>query len=117
MPWAIRFRGKVFNLESYFDEDYMYEVEANMTDLEELPGSFNVESHGEEIVENITITASADPNEFPFEAVRANHAELGEIYIFTGVPEDTEGELHVLYTNAAANDPVDNETAFEGDGS
>ncbi|MDQ0996021.1 hypothetical protein QFZ34_001198 [Phyllobacterium ifriqiyense] len=116
MPWKVRFRGKTYSIESYFDEDYMGEVEANMTDVEELPGSFNVESHGEEIVENITIAESADSTEFPFEAVRANHPELGEIYIFTGVPDETEGELHVLYTNAAANDPVYNETAFEGDG-
>ncbi|MET3649059.1 hypothetical protein [Phyllobacterium ifriqiyense] len=117
MPWKVRFRGKTYNIESYFDEDYMTEVEANMTDVEELPGSFNVVSPGEEIVENITIAESADRTQFPFEAVRASHLDLGEIYIFTGVPEDTEGELHVLYTNAAANNPAYNETAFEGDGS
>lgn len=117
MPWKVRFRGKNYSIESYFDEDYMAEVEANMTEVEELPGSFNVASHGEEIVENITIAESADTTEFPFEAVRANHPELGEIYIFKGVPDETEGELHVLYTNTAAHDAVYNETPFKGDGS
>ncbi len=73
MPWKIRFRGSNYSIESYFDEDYMAEVEANMTEVEELPGSFNVLSHGEQIVENITIAEFADPTEFPFEAVKANH--------------------------------------------
>jgi hypothetical protein len=62
----------------------MAEVEATMTDVEELQGSFHVVSHGEELVENITIAESVDPTEFPFEAIQANHPELGEIYIFTG---------------------------------
>ena len=70
-----------------------------MTDTQELSGSAEVIIHvKDESVDDVTVHESSDPDEFPFNGVHGHHPELGEVFLFSGVPNEGEGQLIALYS-------------------
>ena len=90
-----------------------------MTDTQELSGSAEIIIHAKgESVDDVTVHKSSDPDEYLFNAVHGHHPELGEVFLFSGVPNEGEGELIALYSaqNFGGLLPF-NDERFTGDGS
>ena len=95
MPWKVRFRDKDFNGDEGWDPEFEFEVKEALTDTQELPGSA----------------------EIAFNGIHGHHPELGEVFIFSGVPDEGEGQLIALYSAKDFGDPPYNDERFTGDGS
>ena len=99
--------------------EFEFEVREALTDTQELSGSAEVIIHvKDESVDDVTVHESSDPDEFPFNGVHGHHPELGEVFLFSGVPNEGEGQLIALYSakNFGALPPF-NDESFTGDGS
>ena len=89
-----------------------------MTATQELSGSAEIVFHlKDESIEDVTVHESSDPDEFPFNGIRGHHPELGEVFIFSGVPDEGEGQLIAPYSAKDFGDPPYNDEMFTGDGS
>lgn len=103
MPFAVKFRGKDFTLDFKFAAEDIDNLLDGLPDAQELPGSFNIilqEEHDR--ITNITFEESAVPEQLPFTGVHGTHEgdpSFGEVYIFTGVPDEGEGEVIVLHSS------------------
>jgi hypothetical protein len=118
MPWKVRFREKDFIGDEGWDPEFEFEVREALTATQELSGSAEIAFHEkEEHIDDVTLHESSDPDEFPFNGVHGHHPELGEVFIFSGVPDEGEGKLIALYSAKDFGDPPYNEERFTGDGS
>ncbi|MDR6632287.1 hypothetical protein J2X72_001058 [Phyllobacterium sp. 1468] len=118
MPWKVRFRDKNFIGNEGWDVEFELEVREALTDAQELSGSAEIVNHVQgEHIDDVTIHESSDPNEFPFNGVHGHHPELGEVFLFSGVPDEGEGQLIALYSATDFGDPPFNDERFTGDGS
>ena len=118
MPWKVRFRDKDFMGDEGWDPEFEFEVREALTDTQELPGSAEIIFLlKDERIDDVTVHESSDPDEFPFNGVHGHHPELGEVFIFSGVPDEGEGQLIALYSAIDFGDPPYNEERFTGDGS
>jgi hypothetical protein len=89
-----------------------------LTDTHELPGSAEIVFHLKgEYIDDVTLHESSDPDEFPFNGIHGHHAELGEVFLFSGVPNEGEGQLIALYSARDFGEPLYNDERFTGDGS
>ena len=119
MPWKVRFRDKDFIGSEGWDPEFELEVREALTDTQELSGSAEIVIHVKgEAVDDVTVHESSDPDEFPFNGVHGHHPELGEVFLFSGVPDEGEGQMIALYSakNFGALPPFNDEN-FTGDGS
>jgi len=113
MTWKVRFRGKDFALDPYFDPEFEYEVREALADKRELSGSVEIIFHEQdERVVNITFNESADPDEFSFVGTHGQHPEMGEVYIFSGMPDDGDPQVLALYSVENFGDAPVNEERF-----
>ena len=118
MPWKVRFRDKDFVGDEGWDPEFEFEVREALTDTQELPGSAEIVFLlKDERIDDVTVHESSDPDEFPFNGIHAHHPELGEVFIFSGVPDEGEGQLIALYSATDFGDPPYNDERFTGDGS
>ena len=62
-----------------------------------------------------SIHESTDPDKYPLKGIHGNHVELGEVFIFWGVPDEGEGQLVTLYSNNVLQDGPFNNEPFTGD--
>lgn len=116
MPWLVRFRGKDFTGNEGWDPEFEDEVLQALTDKRELSGSAEIIFHlKDDLMDDVTIHESTNPDEFPFKAIHGNHKALGEVFIFSGVPD--EGELVALYSAEHWGIEPYNTRPFTGDGS
>lgn len=111
MTWKVRFRDTDFNLDEGFDPEFEYEIRESLTDKRALSGSVSIIFHEEdERIVNITFDESTDPHRLPFTGIHGQHPELGEVYIFYGIPDDGDGQVIALYSaEDFGNPPVNNE--------
>ncbi|OIN06150.1 hypothetical protein BFS86_19800 [Shewanella algae] len=102
MPFAVKFRGKEFTLDFNFAAEDIDNLLDGMPDAQELPGTFNIILHEElERIADITFEEAAVPEQLPFTGVHGTHdgdPSFGEVYIFTGVPDEDEGQVIVLHS-------------------
>ena len=118
MPWKVRFRDKDFIGNEGWDPEFEFEVREALTDTQELSGSAEIIIHTKgESVDDVTLHESPDPDEFPFNGVHGFHPELGEVFLFSGVPNEGEGQLIALYSAIDFAEPPYNDEQFTGDGS
>jgi hypothetical protein len=119
MPWKVRFRDRDFNGDEHWDRAFEIQVREAMTDTRELPGSAEILFHAkdEDLIDDVTFHESSDPDAFPFHGIHGYHPELGEVFIFSGVPDDGEEQLIALYSARDFGDPPYNDERFTGDGS
>ena len=118
MPWKVRFRDKDFMGDEGWDPEFEFEVREALTDTQELPGSAEIVFLlKDERIDDVTVHESSDPDEFPFNGIHAHHPEFGELFIFSGVPDEGEGQLIALYSATDFGDPPYNDERFTGDGS
>lgn len=118
MPWKVRFRGITFTADDTWDPEFEFNVRESLTDRRDLSGSASIVVHADEddIIQDVTIAESANPDALPFECVHGRHAELGEVFIFYGVPDEDEGQVYALYENSNWGDQPYNKTPYKGDG-
>jgi hypothetical protein len=119
MPWRVRLRDKDFIGNEGWDPEPEFEVREALTDTQELSHSAEVIIHGKDgSVDDVTVHEPSDPDEFPFNGVHGHHPELGEVFLFSGVPNEGEGRLIALYSakNFGALPPFNDEN-FTGNGS
>jgi hypothetical protein len=113
MPWAVRYYDKNFNLEENFDPSLIEEIENSMVDRREIPGSFNILFHGDDVVTDITFSESNDANELPYRAIYGSHLQrFGEVYVFYRIEGHSIPSTVVLYENTNEQEPVYNEVRF-----
>jgi hypothetical protein len=118
MPWKVSFRDKDFIGNEGWDPEFEFEVREALTDTQELSGSAEIIIHvKDESVDDVTVHESSDPNEFPFNGTHGFHPELGEVFLFSGVLDEGEGQLIALYSAKDFGDPPHNAVCFTGDGS
>jgi len=85
MPWAIKFRGKDFNLDEGFDPEFEYEVRESLTDKQKVSGSVSIIFHEQDDrIVNITFDESTNPDRFPFTGVHGQHPNWERCTFFTG---------------------------------
>ncbi|TXR46292.1 hypothetical protein [Phyllobacterium endophyticum] len=118
MPWKVRFRNKDFIGDEGWDPEFEFEVREALTNTRELSGSAEIIIHlKDKSVDDVTVHESTDPDEFPFNGVHGFHPELEEVFLFSGVPDDGEGQLIALYSAKDFGVPPYNDECFTGDGS
>lgn len=118
MPWKVRFRDKDFIGDEGWDPEFEFDVREALTDTQELPGSAEIIFHEKDhLIDDVTFHESSDPDEFPFNGIHGHHPELGEVFMFSGVPDEGEGQLIALYSAKDFGEPPYNDERFTGDGS
>lgn len=116
MPWLVKFRGKEFTGNEGWDPEFEDAVLRALTDKRELSGSAKIVFQLEgDFIDDVTIYESTDPDKFPLKGIHGNHVELGEVFIFSGVPDEGEGEVIALYSNNVLPDGPFNSEPFTGD--
>ncbi|ATU94181.1 hypothetical protein [Phyllobacterium zundukense] len=90
-----------------------------LTDKRELSSSAEIVFHlKDDLIDDVTIHESTNPDEFPLEGIHGLHPRLGEVFIFSGMPDEGEGQLVALYSAEDFSEPPYNpEQPFTGDGS
>ena len=71
----------------------------------------------EDLIDDVTFHESPIQTSFRFNGIHGYHPELGEVFIFSGVPDEGEGQLIALYSAKDFGDPPYNDERFTGDGS
>ncbi|EJN04183.1 hypothetical protein [Phyllobacterium sp. YR531] len=116
MPWLVRFRGKTFAGDEFWDSEFEFEVREALKDRRELSGSADI-IISDDAAYSVSIAESTNPDEFPYKGVHGTHDELGEVFIFYGMPDNGDGDVFAFYENSNWGARLDNEVPFKGDGS